>query len=107
MSYDIWLEVGTGGKEPATVGDSWNFTTNCAPMWRLAGADLAGFHGKKAFDCAGTLSDAIVHMERRPEKFSALDTPNGWGTYAQLLPALRRLLATFEAHPKAIVRVSR
>lgn len=46
-------------------------------------------------------------MEAAPGKYRALDAPNGWGTFEHLAPALRRLLATFEAHPKATVWVSR
>lgn len=31
MSYDIWLTLDTGGREPATItaADQWNYTANC------------------------------------------------------------------------------
>jgi hypothetical protein len=106
MSYDIWLQVDTGGPEPLTTGD-WNFTSNVSRMWRAAGADLAEFHGKSAAECAPVLRSAIAVLEADPDRFSAMDSPNGWGTYRQLVPALRRLLGLFEAHPKTTVAVSR
>jgi hypothetical protein len=34
-----------------------------------------------------------------------MDPPNGWGSYADLLPALDRLLEMFHSAPKATVRV--
>jgi hypothetical protein len=47
MSYDIWLEADLGGPEPLHL-DSWNYTSNCAAMWRAAGADLSEFHDRPA-----------------------------------------------------------
>lgn len=106
LSYDVWLEVDTGGPEPAGLTD-WNFTSNVAPMWRAAGADLAEFDGRTAGDCLPVLVAAIAEMEALPGKFRAMDSPNGWGTYDHLLPRLRVLADQFRAHPKATVRVSR
>jgi len=96
MRYDIWLTIHTGGPEPATVWIDFNFR-----------ADLAEFAGKLAGHCAPTLAAAIAELERDPAKYQAMDSPNGWGTYEHLLPALRELLAAFEAHPKATVVVWR
>lgn len=107
MSYDIWLTIDTGGPEPARVGDSWNYTSNCAPTWRAAGADLAEFHGKPAGECVPTLRAAIEVMRADPARFQAMDSPNGWGTYDTLVPALVRLRAMREAHPKATVVIWR
>jgi len=107
VSYDIDLTVDTGGPEPACVGRGWNYTSNCARMWRLAGADLAEFHGKPAADCLPILVAAIRRMEDDPAPFRALDPANGWGSYDSLLPALRDLADQFRAHPKATVAVSR
>lgn len=108
MSYDIWLEIDTGGPEPAVVGsDSWNYTSNCAEMWREAGANLADFHGQPAVECIPTLRTAIQTMEADPARFEAMNPENGWGSYATLVPRLRVLLEEFEAHPRAIVTVSR
>ncbi|MFG3709500.1 hypothetical protein [Micromonospora sp. NPDC047730] len=107
MSYDIWLNIDTGGPEPATVWDSFNYTSNCGPMWRAAGADLAAFDGEPAGECLPILTAAIKRMEDDPATYRAMDPPNGWGSYDSLLPALRRLADGFRSHPKATVRVSR
>lgn len=107
MSYGIWLEIDTGGAEPATVGRDWNYTSNMACAWREAGADLAKFDGEPAGECRPILFAAIQKMRANPEKYRAMDAPNGWGTYDTLLPALDELLVELSKHPKATVRVSR
>lgn len=107
MSYDIYLTIDTGGESPAYVGRDWNYTSNCGPMWRAAGAELAEFHGKPASECIPVLQAAITELEANPEKYRAMDSPNGWGVYDRLVPALTRLLENFQAHPRATVEVSR
>lgn len=107
MSYDVYLEIDTGGPEPASVGMDWNYTSNCAPMWRLAGADLAEFDGKKAGECLPYLTKAIASMLADPEPYKALNPENGWGSYRTLVPALRDLAYDFGRHPNATVRISR
>lgn len=107
MSYDIWLTIDTGGPEPATVGGSYDMTSNVAPMWRLAGADLAEFHGRKAADCLPALHHAIADMTVFPGKYEALNPENGWGDAAGCLKFLQDLMLAFEAHPLATVAVSR
>lgn len=108
MSYDIWLEVDMGGSEPATLGMlDWNYTSNCASMWNLAGANLGEFEGKRAGDCAVALQEALAVMEANPETFRKMNPSNGWGNYETLLPRLRELLVAFLRAPEATVRVSR
>ena len=106
MSYDIWLSADLGGPEPITFGD-WNYTSNCGPMWRLAGADLAEYGGKPASECIPSLRAAIADMEANPGKYTPLNPENGWGSLASLIPALIELLELFESAPKAEVWVSR
>ena len=105
MSYDISLTADLGGSEPLRLGDGWNYTSNMAPAWRAAGADLAGFDGKEAGECITILRGAILSMEGDPDYYRTFDSPNGWGTYDTLLPALRDLLTMFESAPKATVGV--
>lgn len=106
MSYDVSLSIDTGGPEPAYLTD-WNYTSNCAPMWRAAGADLDQFDGRLAVACLPVLRAALTAMAENPGRFEAMDPDNGWGSYATLYPALQRLAGQFAAHPKATVRVAR
>jgi len=36
MNVNVWMEIDTGGKNPAIVCESINHTLNAAPMWDLA-----------------------------------------------------------------------
>ncbi len=107
MSYDIYLEIETGGAEPATVGREFNMTSNVAPMWRHAGANLAEFDGKTAGAMGPLLDAAIVRMMVNPDTYRAMDPPNGWGDYEGCLEFLRELRDEFNRHPNATVRVCR
>ena len=106
MSYDIWLEVDLGGPEPIRIDNGWNYTSNCGPMWRAAGIDLAECHGRDAGRCAEELRAAINTLKADPARFQAMNPPNGWGSFDTLVPALEELLKLFESAPRAIVRVS-
>jgi len=106
MSYDVYLEIDTGGEESALLTE-WNYTSNCAAMWTAAGAPIRDFHGKPASECAVILRAAIDTMRADPARFRAMDPPNGWGSYETLLPALEGLLSQMVNHPKATVSVSR
>lgn len=106
MSYDVWLEIDTGGPEPVAITE-WNYTSNCAAMWRHAGADLAEFDGLEGGEAAFLLAPAIARMEIDPEAYQAMNPKNGWGSYRTLVPALKELLTQFRAHPRATVKVSR
>jgi hypothetical protein len=106
VSYDVWLEIDTGGPEPAEVGRSHNMTSNVAPMWRHAGCDLAEAHGRTAGEMLPTLTAAIEKMRAEPAVYRAMNPPNGWGSYENCLAFLERLRADWAAHPKATIAVS-
>lgn len=103
----MWLVIDTGGPEPAGVTESLNMTSNVAPMWRKAGADIADFDGQLAGDMLPALRAAIAEMEDNPTTYRAMNPPNGWGSYEVCLRFLRRLVEDFAQHPKAIVKVWR
>lgn len=107
MSYDIHLEINCGVPEHnAVVWDDWNYTSNCAPMWRAAGADLAEFDGHTAQECTAVLEMAVGELKANPEKYKKMDSPNGWGKYENLVPRLDVLLDAFRLYPKATVCVN-
>lgn len=115
MSYDLYLEIDTGGAERAIVSEHWNYTSNVAPMWRLAMPEtdgLAGMEGLTGAEAAEVLRAGIARMEAEPAVYRALDPPNGWGSfdgdeYGGTLQALKDWLAECERHPKATMTVSR
>ena len=108
MSYDIWLETDLGGPEPIIVADpGWNYTSNCARMWRTAGADLAEYNDKPAGECLPSLRAAITEMTANPAKYLPMEPLNGWGSYKGVTAKLVELVTMFEAAPKATVRVYR
>ena len=111
MSYDIWLEVDLGGEEPARIDDlDWNYTSNCAPMWRKAMPDtdgLAGMHGMPAGQAAEHLRNGIAAMEADPAAFRVLNPENKWGDFDGQLEQLKELLAACARNPKAVLAVWR
>lgn len=109
MSYDIHVDLAPCahcGRGAQAMGE-WSFTSNCAPMWRKAGADLATFDGKTAGECVPIVRSAIATIESDIPTYEAMNSPNGWGSVYTLLPALVALAELFEAYPAGIVRVRR
>lgn len=106
MSYDVSLEVDTGGPEAVEVY-SRNHTSNTAAMWREAGCDIASFHGAGAGTFSVALDGAIRDMEERPKHYAKWNAPNGWGSYETTLEFLRDLLDACKRHPATKVSVSR
>lgn len=106
MSYDVWLEVDLGGAEPHVVGGTINHTSNTAPMWRLAGAEIADMDGKLAGECTPALEHAVTELTTRPEAYRHLDATNRWGTVETTLRFLRDILEACRSAPKATLRVS-
>ena len=109
MSYDIYLTfpVDAGGPIEEHQLFWWNYTSNCACMWRKAGADLAKFEGLKAESCIIPLNIAIDEIEANRAEYEKLNPANGWGSVESLLPALRELRDAMRQYPKATVSVSR
>lgn len=107
MSYDVALTIDTGGDEPAVVADCGNMTSNVAPVWRQAGADLDEFDGRLARNCVDAVSAARRNLMRSPRSFDHLVRGNGsWGTVESAIDYLTRLERDFLAHPNATVAVS-
>lgn len=105
MSYDIWLEIDTGGESPAALTDTWSPTFNLGAMFRLAlGHRLTEFNGTLGRDAIPTLENAILEMLKNPAMFKELNPPNGWGSYEGALEFLNELLIACTHHPKATIR---
>ena len=92
MSYDIRASCPCGCRNCKFDYVDWNYTSNMSPAWREAGADLAEFHGRTCGELADALGDAIRVMEQNLDDYmDRFDSPNGWGSMATLVPALRNL----------------
>jgi hypothetical protein len=105
MSYDVYLT-------PTEDSDGeelfWrNYTSNCAPMWRAAGADLADMDGKPASQCGSVIGLAVQVMKNEPARFKAMNPPNGWGDYDSCIEFLAAIADACERDPEATVQVSR
>lgn len=110
MSLGIYLSVtvDTGGAEPHTF-ELWEAspTYNLTRMWKAAGLNLSEWEGRSASECVRELQLAVERMEADPDKFKALNPPNGWGDYDGLLEVLTEFRDHCEAHPKAKVTLWR
>lgn len=109
MSYDINLLADLGAGLTSLGLLDWNYTSNCAPMWRKAMSEtdgLAGMDGMKAGEAAEVLRKGLRHMVGNRADYEALNPENGWGDFVGQLEALSRLLSACTQAPEAIVVVS-
>lgn len=109
MSYDIYMQVDTGGEYPATVCDVGNYTSNVCGMWQKAlGMRLQDIRDKTGLECIPILENGvsnIMNPETRDE-YIEMNPKNGWGDYAGACRYLQSVLDACREHPKAIVYVS-
>lgn len=107
MSYDVQFNIGTGAPEPHCVA-AFNFTSNCAPMFRKAFGDagLHRLHGKGAQYAAPLIRSAMGHMERNKGQYETLNPANGWGDINAAFLFLQALHAQAVLHKNCIITVS-
>lgn len=106
MSYDIYLEIDTGAGNHVEVF-WWNYTMNCAAMWRHAGMDPRTWSGRLARDITPELETAHRELQNNPDYYRGMDPSNGYGSYDSLIVELGHLLVAMIQHPNTTVRVSR
>lgn len=108
MSYHIWLDLDTGGPEPAIVFEVGNCTSNVSPMWFDAlGRSLGDYHEAPCSEAAGPLRQGIERMRADPDHYQAMNPENGWGDYEGALKYLERLYEGCCNHPKATIQIRR
>lgn len=92
---------------------SQNITHNLGKMAQEAGIYRHLWHvdtlyiNPRARVLITPLKNAIKDMESRPDHYSRFNAKNGWGTYEQFLPWLKKLLAACEEKPSGKIEVSR
>ena len=106
MSYDIRLEIDTGGESPASVTEWKSPTYNLGPMFSLAlGEAIRSLDGKTGEDCKPILRRGIAFMQDKPNECKKLEPENGWGSYEGAFETLVWLLEQCCNHPKAMVKI--
>ena len=107
MSLDVYLRAPRKVEVFAA-----NYTHNCGKMAVEAGIyeclwrpDETGI--TQAGQLIEPLRAGIARMKADPARFEKLNPPNGWGSYATLLPWVERYLLACEENPDAEVEVSR
>lgn len=107
MSFDVYLEIDTGGEYTATVAEIGNITYNVNPMFhRALGYGLRDTQGRNAGELLPELRKAIADMQTHPAIYATLNPPNGWGNAEGALKYLEGFAQACAAHPKTTVRVS-
>ena len=109
MSYDVGLEINTGGEYPASVGGDHNYTYNVAKMFGAAFAcdkGLCVIHNLTGAEGRLWLVGAIDYMEAHMDKMRDMNPPNGWGDAEGALEFLRKILADCTDHPLASIRIT-
>lgn len=122
MSADIWLEYDGEAvvvdespeaeframvpmRSAAEIDDTtFNVTYNLSPMlWAAGMPEWATFIGMKAAE-AGPIWRAVAdELRRDPDKYKAMNPPNGWGTYEGAVRVISGLADACARHPDATV----
>lgn len=77
-------------------------------QWSDAEALKAKLPNKpRASDLIGPLTKGLASLKAWPEHYKQFDSPNGWGLYEHFVPWVEKYLRACEAHPEALVEVSR
>ena len=103
MSADIYLHA-----DNCCSAHNHNVTHNLGPMFREAGVDWHDYENgdRSAAFLAVECSTALGALVDYPERFRAMNPPNGWGTYEGAVAFLARLIIDCAKHPEAKVEVS-
>lgn len=107
MSLDIYLKK----MMPIKVYEA-NITYNLNKMAESAGIYKYLWRPEeinitKANQLIKPLKKAIKNMEKKPDYYKTFNASNGWGTYDQFLPWLKKLLQICKENPDAEISVSR
>lgn len=105
MGADYYFEADLGGKDRVRIYDSVNFTYNLGAMFRAAypAWEWDMICDLKAKHVAPILITIKRELLSAPDKYRALNPPNGWGSYETMLEGLDRMIAYCEEAPEAWV----
>lgn len=108
MSADWWLSA-----DNCHADHSWNVTYNLSPMLSEAGWSWPDrqvwskeyLEGATAADIGEKAMYVLRNLEGDPERFKALNPPNGWGDYDGLVSVWRNFVETIREHPEGRIGV--
>lgn len=100
MSCSVWLEE-TPGQEVAYLYDG--ITYNLARMFQEAsGMRFTDLGGRSGAECGRILRAALQRLVSDPERFEALNPPNGWGDYDGLVHETVKAAIVAARYPNAV-----
>mgnify|MGYP000885609505 CR=1 FL=1 len=106
MSLGIWFKsvpCAHCGRSDGTVWER-SPTYNLAEMWNAAGVPFEpGIEGQTAGSLLPRLESSLLELKSNPAKYRAMNAPNGWGTYEDLVSVLESAIEAARAYPDAIV----
>lgn len=110
MSLDIYLKenVCPHCKRSEEVYSA-NYTHNIGKIAQIAGIYELLWHpveNAKAGDLINPILEALVDMNKYPEKYLPHNPTNGWGSLETFIPWLQKLCNASQLNPTAIVIAS-
>lgn len=109
MSYTFGMrrpKCSKCGMEPELDYEK-GMTYNVGPMFHdaLGGHPIRSLHNVPGWLLVSPLRMAALKMRANPDKYRAMNPPNGWGSYESALETLEELLRWCEAEPDALLEV--
>lgn len=100
MGWDAELFTNDAGGGPSTLIADWNYTHNTSDMIYAVldqGDHVEAWYnellaGKTGPEGAMHLRRILDGLEAEPARFRAMNPPNGWGNYDQLVGVLREMV---------------
>ena len=104
MSLDFYLQYEIDENEIEVF--SSNITHNLGKMAKEAGIYEALWHpdmlgATYAKEIAPILAEGYNRLITNPDRYKALDSPNGWGTYEHFVPFVKGVLDACLKYPNA------
>jgi hypothetical protein len=101
MSYGVSVTY------PAVTSENFNYTYNCGPMFDdVLPGGINGLHGLAAPEALERIKVALEKMHANPEKYRAMNPPNGWGDYHGAMTFLHDIKSACLRHPDGTLDIS-
>lgn len=109
LSYNLGAMLREAGWPTRGRRDTWwdpaSFSTDTPDPDAVTNWDVLD-EDRRAGDLGEMVAAVVANLEADPERFKALNPPNGWGDYDGCLKTMRDFLDTIERWPDAKVGAS-